>query len=113
MTFDPTLHDEVDKGSPGLYAERTQLAWTRSGIALLAALAILIRHIWREGPDGSDAVAIALLAVAALGWGIGILGWRFVHQRNDNVDPRRPEELLAVSAGTVAVALAGIVVSFA
>ena len=113
MTFDPTLNDEIDEGSPGLYAERTQLAWTRSGIALLAALGILIRRIWRDGPDGSDAVAVALLAVAALGWGIGILGWRFGHHRNDDVDPRQPEELLAVSAGTVAVALAGIVVSVA
>ena len=111
MTFDPALGDEIAEEGPGLYAERTHLAWTRSAIALLAALAILVRRVWMRGPGPSDVIAFMLLAAGALGWGIGIFGWRLAHQRSDDTTPREPAELLAVSAGTFAVATAGIVIA--
>jgi len=113
MTFDPTLGDEIADEGPGLYAERTHLAWTRSAIALLAAMAILIRRVWIRGFEPVDAVALGFLAAAALGWGIGIFGWRLVHRREDDTTPRTPSELLAVSAGTLAVAVAGLVLTLA
>ena len=113
MPFDPALGDEIDQEGPGLYAERTHLAWTRSAIALLAALAIMVRRVWTRGYEPVDLIAFAFLALAAIGWGIGIFGWRFVHRRNDDVAPRAPSELLAVSSGTLAVAVAGLVVTLA
>jgi uncharacterized membrane protein YidH (DUF202 family) len=97
---------------PGLAEERTDLAWTRSGIALLGAFAILARRVWTGGPDTADLAALALLGVAGLGWAIGILGWRLAHHRREGARPRRPRELLAVSIGTIALAGAGIVVTF-
>lgn len=97
---------------PGLAEERTQLAWTRSGIALLGAFAILTRQVWTGGPTTADLSAVALFGVAGLGWAVGILGWRLVHHRGEETRPRRPFELLAVSIGTVALACAGIVVTF-
>lgn len=97
---------------PGLAEERTDLAWTRSGIALLGAFAILARRVWSGGPTTIDLAALALLGVAGFGWAVGILGWRLVHHRREVAQPRRPFELLAVSIGTVALAGAGIVVTF-
>jgi uncharacterized membrane protein YidH (DUF202 family) len=97
---------------PGLAEERTNLAWTRSGIALLGAFAILVRRVWTGNPATGDLVALALLGVAGFGWAVGILGWRLAHHRRDEAQPRRPGELLAVSIGTVALAAAGLVVTF-
>lgn len=111
MPFDPGLGDEIAEEGPGLYAERTHLAWTRSGIALLAAFAIMVRRVWTRGYEPADAIAFALLGLAAIGWGIGIFGWRLVHRREDDTTPRAPSELLAVSAGTLAVAVAGLVIT--
>ncbi|HEU5300995.1 MAG TPA: DUF202 domain-containing protein [Acidimicrobiia bacterium] len=113
MPFDPVLGDEVHEEGPGLYAERTRLAWTRSAIALLAAFAILVRRVWTRGYYPLDPVAFAFLGLAAIGWGIGIFGWRLAHRREDDVSPRSPSELLAVSSGTLAVVVAGLVVTFA
>lgn len=111
MTFDPTLGDEIAEEGPGLFAERTHLAWTRSAIALLAAFAIMVRRVWTRGYDPVDTVAFVLLGLAAIGWGIGIFGWHLVHRREDDVTPRAATELVAVSLGTVAVALAGLIIT--
>lgn len=113
MPFDPALGDEIDEDGPGLNAERTHLAWTRSAIALLAAFAIFVRRVWTRGYDSLDPVAFAFLGLATIGWGIGIFGWRLAHRREDDVSPRSPRELLAVSSGTFAVVVAGLVVTFA
>ena len=97
-----------------LYEERTELAWNRSGLALLAAFAILARRVWSDDTTiSSDTVAVALLAAACLGWAIGTVGWRLVHRTDTEPRPRAPRELLAVTLGTVALALAGIVIAFA
>ena len=96
---------------PGLAEERTDLAWTRSGIALLGAFAILARRVWSGSPATADLAALALLGVAGFGWAVGILGWRLAHHRRDEAQPRRPGELLAVSIGTVALAGAGLIVT--
>ena len=97
---------------PGLAEERTNLAWKRSGIALLGAFAVLSRRVWSGHPTSADAIALALLGVAAFGWSVGILGWRLAHHRRTEAQPRRPGELLAVSIGTAALAGAGLVVTF-
>ena len=97
---------------PGLAEERTNLAWKRSGIALLGAFAVLSRRVWSGDPTSADVIALALLGVAACGWSVGILGWRLAHDRRSEAQPRRPGELLAVSIGTVALAGAGLVVTF-
>jgi uncharacterized membrane protein YidH (DUF202 family) len=97
-----------------LYEERTELAWNRSGLALLAAFAILARRVWSDDTSLSDdTLAVALLAVACLGWAVGTLGWRLVHHTADEPRPRAPRELFAVALGTVALAAAGLVIAFA
>ena len=67
--------DPDDERADGLHTERTELAWTRSGLALLGAFAILARRVWTAGPESEDALAVALLGLATIGWAVGILGW--------------------------------------
>lgn len=92
-----------------LAMERTELAWSRSGLALLAVFAILARHVWTSGDAAEGALTVSLMAVAALAWAFGVLRGR--GRGRDRVEPRRPLELLAVSVGTATVALAGLVVA--
>jgi len=115
--MDPGV-DPADERGDGLSAERTDVAWTRSGLALLGAFAILTRRVWTDGVGRGDALAVGLLAVATLGWAVGILGWKAAYRRvatepaTVSERPRTPRELLAVTAGTVALAAAGLVVTF-
>jgi len=109
MTF--TDADPDGERADGLHAERTDLAWTRSGLALLAAFAILARRVWTAGPESEDALAVALLGLATIGWAVGILGWGLTRRRDADPGARSPRELLAVSLGTVALAAAGLVIS--
>jgi uncharacterized membrane protein YidH (DUF202 family) len=104
--------DEFDERGGTLYAERTDLAWSRSGLALLGTFAILARRVWDSGAETGDALVVALLGLATLGWAIGLLGWRFAHRRNGVARPREPRELFAVAAGTVALAAAGLAFTF-
>ena len=48
---------------PGLAHERTELAWGRSTLAVLAASVVLIRHLYRE----RSPFAIVLTIVAVIG----------------------------------------------
>jgi uncharacterized membrane protein YidH (DUF202 family) len=104
---------EFDERGGSLYEERTDLAWSRTGIALVGAVAILARRVWQGSATPTDALIVALLGVAGLGWAIGVLGWRLTHAGSDDPGPRQPRELLAVVAGTVALATAGLVFAFA
>jgi uncharacterized membrane protein YidH (DUF202 family) len=91
--------------------ERTELAWSRSGLALLACFAILGRHVWSTGAESGDALAVALLALAALGWAIG-MGAGVRRRRRVEPAPRSQSQLLAITVSTLAVAGAGVVIAF-
>jgi uncharacterized membrane protein YidH (DUF202 family) len=57
---------------PGLAAERTELAWNRSGLAVLTAVAIMVRRLWPlEGRTAS--VVLVVTAAGALTWAVGML----------------------------------------
>jgi uncharacterized membrane protein YidH (DUF202 family) len=103
---------EFDERGGSLYEERTDLAWSRTGIALVGAVAILARRVWQSSAEPADALVVALLGVAGLGWAIGILGWRLTHAGSRDPRPRQPRELFAIVAGTVALATAGLAFTF-
>jgi uncharacterized membrane protein YidH (DUF202 family) len=91
---------------------RVDFAWSRSGLAFLAAFVILGRAVWAAGAREEDLLAVALLALAALGWAVSVLG-SHVRGRasSDALERSEPRQLLALSLGTLAVAAAGVVVS--
>ncbi len=104
--------DGIHRFDQESYEQRTDFAWTRSGIALLGATAVFVRHVMVHGFRLGHALAFALLALAATGWGIGVLGWGLAHRQSQPSTPRIAGELAAVSVGTVALAVAGLVVTF-
>jgi uncharacterized membrane protein YidH (DUF202 family) len=95
--------------------ERTDLAWTRSGLALLAAFAVLVRRVLISDEQDIDPLTLGLAAAAGLGWAVGIAGTRLVAKQRYGdgilVPPRQPWQLLSVTLGTVALAVAGLSVS--
>jgi uncharacterized membrane protein YidH (DUF202 family) len=104
------VDDELPPHDAGLASERTSLAWNRSGLAVLAVLAIVLRRLWPLH-GGRAAVVLIILAVGALVWAFGML----LTSRSQ----RAPESsgLLSTSngriltIGTLLLAVAGFLVS--
>ena len=112
MTTRPPVSDASLERDDGLAEERTDLAWTRSGLALLGVFAIVGRRVWSSGVEAEDSLLVLLFGLAALGWAIGIVGGRRAVETASGAAPRTAHQLLAVALGTVAVALGGLVASF-
>jgi uncharacterized membrane protein len=55
----------------GLARERTELAWSRSGLSVAATVAIILRRLWPLTGDKA-VVALVLIAVGAIFWVVGM-----------------------------------------
>jgi len=66
---DPTQGDEAR--DPGLARERTELAWSRSGLSVAVTVAVTLRRLWPLTGDKS-VVALILIAVGAIIWVLGM-----------------------------------------
>ena len=104
--------DDPDPVDHGLASERTDLAWNRSGLAVVACVAVLLRWIWPLQGTG-QIVALACISAGALAWGLALtlgraLGCR-KEERRWHLSPRRAA---VITAGTVALALAALVLAF-
>ena len=93
----------------GLARERTDLAWNRSGLAVVATVAIVLRRLWPLHGD-REFIALALIAVGAVAWVVGMrLGRRIA--RAAGTDRTLGESgCRMLTTGTLALALAGFVV---
>jgi len=92
---------------PSLAAERTQLAWNRSGLAVLAAVAIALRRLWPvHGTTGS--VILTLTALGALTWAAGMVMTR---RSGDGRPHLRHVHARTLTAGTLVLAAAGLALS--
>jgi uncharacterized membrane protein YidH (DUF202 family) len=92
-----------------LAGERTDLAWTRTGIAVALCVAVLLRRVWPIG-RADHVLAVALVAAGGLAWAVALLLARRIarttHRGRDVVDGRT---LRILSAGTFVLALGAFV----
>jgi len=99
---------DPDDPMAGLAPERTELAWDRSGLAVVVSAAVLARRVW---PVSSPE---RLLAVAAISAGIAI--WATVlllATRRGRPGPRSVEkECRRVLVATLVFAAAGFTIGF-
>ena len=92
-----------------LAGERTDLAWTRSGIAFLVCLAVLLRRVWPI--DRADhLLAVGLVAVGAGAWAVALfLARRVAHTTHAGRDLIDGHTLRTISVGTFVLALGAFV----
>lgn len=101
--------DSVDQG---LVHERNDLAWNRSGLAFVVCVAVLLRHIWPlHGTD--QFVALACVSAAAVAWAVALSFGRALWSRTRRATVKMSDgRALVITAGTLALALAGLIVAF-
>lgn len=104
----PSGDPEGPPRDPGLASERTALAWNRSGLAVLVAVAVMLRRLWPlEGE--TTVVVLVVMGTGALVWAIGMF-----MTRRSSLD-REPSGVLTLTsgrmltAGTLLLALAGFI----
>jgi uncharacterized membrane protein YidH (DUF202 family) len=98
---------------PGLAAERTELAWGRSALSLIACGVAIFRGAESiTGYEGRPVVGIVVLVLGALVWSAGIPLAR-QRAKASHTGKRRPakmHELLPLAMGTALVGAAALVV---
>ena len=116
MTGHPS-HPPADGGSyerdPGLAAERTELAWGRSTLALFACGAAMIKGLPKvTGGADHPAEGAFVLLLGGLIWALG-LPYARARARASHTGTRhvaRAIELAPLALGTAAVGIAAIVI---
>jgi uncharacterized membrane protein YidH (DUF202 family) len=104
-----------DPEVPGLAGARTDLAWSRSGLAIVVAGAAIVRRVadLPDEPAGRSAV-FAVLGVGAAAWVLAL--WWGQYAARSAIEGGRVSErhrLLSVTVGTVAFAFVALVLSVA
>ena len=104
---------DPDAPEPGMAAERTDLAWSRSGLALGACGVVVLKGLPTvTGNPRQPMVGAAMLIIGAVTWALG-----FVSSRRRRPQPGRPRavatwrDLAPAAYGTAAVGIAGLVLA--
>ena len=94
-----------------LAAERTQLAWSRTGLAMVVAIGVLARRVYTLN-GAADIVGLGIVGVGAVIWMIGMRESRRLELRMEphGMTGRLPLRLITV--GTVLMAVGGLVFGF-
>jgi len=90
---------------PGLASERTDLAWNRSGLSLIACGVVVAKGLFVAQPARA-AVGVTILVLGGLTWALG--AWQARRRSRPGLarHTARPVDLLPVAAGTAAVGIA-------
>lgn len=100
---------DTDPADRGLARERTHLAWTRSGLAVLVCVSVMLRHLWPlRGTE--QVVALSLIAAAGIAWGLAVL--TLTSRDGARAAWHGERTFRLVTAGTVLLAVVGFVLAF-
>lgn len=104
--------DPHDLGADeGLFEERTQLSWSRSGIAVAVCVSVLLRRVL-PGDQAGDVLVSLLAGIGLLVWvGAWLIARRATLHRRTVEASRHESTLRALSIGTFVLALAGLVLA--
>jgi uncharacterized membrane protein YidH (DUF202 family) len=92
--------------SPGLQRERTAMAWTRTGLAVLANALIVLRAGLNEG--AVVVMALGCMLMVGAGAAFACAAWRGRHLAQ-GADPTTPVLLVATMVGIAWIASVGAV----
>ena len=96
----------------GLAGERTVLAWNRSGLAVLVCVAVLLRHVWPlRGTDHE--VALGLIGAAVIVWCVVFMALARSRAKRGSSVSHGESFFRLITAGTLLLAVVGVVASFA
>ncbi len=95
----------------GLAEERTELAWNRSGLAVVVVVAIMLRRLWPLDDEATFAVLI-VLASGSLAWAVGMVLARRGGQERTGSGVMGITACRYLTAGTLALAAAGVLLAF-
>jgi putative membrane protein len=100
-----------DARDPGLAAERTDLAWNRSGLALLACGAALLKGFPPAGVTAHQIVGAVILVLGGFTWGLG--AWQARRRSRPGLARAAPtpRDVLPVALGAAGVGTAALVVA--
>jgi uncharacterized membrane protein YidH (DUF202 family) len=108
---EPTVDDP---DVPGLAGERTDLAWSRSALAVGVAGAAVLRRVWESiDTENAQAVVLALLGVGTATW-LTALAWAHGAART-TMEGRRVASanvLRRVTLGTLMFCLVALALAF-
>jgi uncharacterized membrane protein YidH (DUF202 family) len=101
----PTLDGDWDEG---LAPERTQLAWGRTGLAVVVVVGVLARRVWTLN-GGAGIAGLILVALGALVWLAGMRASRRLEQEMEPHGLTGQGAFGLITAGTLLLAVGGLV----
>ena len=103
--------DAPDGVDPGLASERTDLAWNRSGLSLLACGAAVIRGFPPAGFSARHVVGAVILVLGGFTWAMGAYEARRRSRPGLARSVATRGDLLPVVLGTTGVGIAAFVLA--
>jgi Domain of unknown function (DUF202) len=103
--------DNDEESDPGLARERTGLAWNRSGLAVAATVAIILRRLWPLSGDRAVLV-LALIGAGAAFWVAAMRLGRRGRVGNAHGGALGDSTCRALTTGTLILAVGAFIVSF-
>ena len=107
--YDTDPVDEDGTRDLGLARERTELAWSRSGLSVAATVAVTLRRLWPLTGDKA-VLALALIAVGAVIWVLGMQLGRRQRLRAEGGGAATALTFRMLTIGTLTLAVAAFVV---
>ena len=95
----------------GLAPQRTQMAWGRTGLAMVVAIAVLARRAWELGGT-FEVAALTFVSLGGLVWLVGMRESRDLHLHMEPHGLTGVRGFGLVTAGTLLLAVGAMVFGF-